>query len=167
MGMTKSFITAWRAWHLADEPIANSRQRRFNAPTYEIEVALDHVASYVYGLGLYAIEGKNLDYGKLALEELLELDKVVVELERCEAADREKEELMQYIVLTGLIYEHGNLRNLEVQDGEYVLEAETNAIQEEGPFKGKRIFEEDNFDDNIMKILLQTSSTPPFESVVG
>ena len=70
-------------------------------------------------------------------------------------------------VLTGIIFEHGNLRNHNVQDGEYVLEAETNAIQEEGPFKGKRIFEEDNFDDNIVKIRLQISSTPPFVTVVG
>jgi hypothetical protein len=105
MAMTKSFITAWHAWLHADEPITNSRQRRFNAPTYEIEVALDHVASYVYGLGLDAIEGKNLDYAKLAVEELLELDKVVAELEKCEVGEKEKEEFMRYIVLTGSLLE--------------------------------------------------------------
>jgi hypothetical protein len=73
----------------------------------------------------------------------------------------------QYIVLTGIIFEDGSLRNLDVQDDEYVLEAETNAIQEKGPFKGKRIFEEDNVDDNIVKIRLQISSTPPFVTVIG
>ena len=65
------------------------------------------------------------------------------------------------------MFEGGNLRNLDVQDGEYVLEAETNAIQEKGPFKGKRIFKEDNFEDNIVKIRLQISSTPPFVTVIS
>lgn len=74
----------------------------------------------------------------------------------------------QYIVLTGAIAKHGEnapLQNVNVQDGEYILEVETNPIHDEEPFKGKRYFEEDNYNDNTMKVRLEISGNNV--SVIG
>jgi hypothetical protein len=52
-----------------------------------------------------------------------------------------------------------------VPDGEYALEVETNAVHDVGPYKGKRYFEEDNYNDNHMKVNLQINGNNV--SVIG
>lgn len=47
-------------------------------------------------------------------------------------------------------------RKINVPNGEFILKVETNAIQDEGPFKGRRMFEaEDSYDDNVLRIRLR------------
>lgn len=56
----------------------------------------------------------------------------------------------QYIIL------RDPSRKINVRNGDFILEVETNAIQDEGKFKGKRLFEvEDSYDDNVLRIHLR------------
>jgi lysyl oxidase len=73
----------------------------------------------------------------------------------------------QYIILTGVLSRNGESQNIDVPDGEYILEAETNPVHEDGPFKGRRYFEEDNYKDNKMQVRLQVSSSEPYVTVIG
>jgi hypothetical protein len=54
----------------------------------------------VQSLGSGVIEGKELDFAKLASDELVELDRIRVEVEGCEVAEPEREKLRNYIAAT-------------------------------------------------------------------
>jgi hypothetical protein len=81
MPVSSAFIRAWRDWLRTGTPITNSRHRRFKAATYDVELALDHLDSRLYMIGLALLEGKAWDFAKLASEELSELDRVSCDLE--------------------------------------------------------------------------------------
>jgi hypothetical protein len=100
MVVTKSFIRAWYDWQHAETPYTNSRERRFNAPTYQVELALDHLASHIYITGLYAIEGKKLNYAATGSEGLSELDRVAAEMAESVISEIEEEEFEKYISVT-------------------------------------------------------------------
>ena len=97
MSPTQTFIRAWRAWSHSHLPSENSRLGRAAAPTYGVELDLDHVHSRLYSLGSAAIEGKGWDYEKLAAEGLADLGRIGVELEACSVAEGEKESFRSYI----------------------------------------------------------------------
>jgi hypothetical protein len=110
MALPKAFISAWYAWLHADAPIWNSRERHWRAPGYEIEVPLDHLISHLYSLGLYAIEGRPINYTQLAAEELSELDQISTQLQNIKLDEGEEAAFAQYISLTrALIEELGRL----------------------------------------------------------
>ena len=90
MATSSDFVRAWRERLRVETPIENSRHRRFVAPTYEIEVALDHLDSYLYSLGLAVIDGSDLAFAKLTSEELSQLDRLSCELESVAVTTREK-----------------------------------------------------------------------------
>jgi hypothetical protein len=73
----------------------------------------------------------------------------------------------QYIILTGVLSRNGEKQDIDVPDGEYILDVETNPVHEEGPFKDRRYFEEDNYKDNKMQVRLKISSTEPYVTVTG
>jgi hypothetical protein len=81
MSVQGAFVQAWRDWLRVAPPIKNSRQRRFNAPTYQVEVVLDHLESRLYEMGMAILGGKDLDFARFEWEELCELDRVSRELE--------------------------------------------------------------------------------------
>jgi hypothetical protein len=64
MATSSDFVRAWQEGLRVETPIENSRQRRFEAPTYKVEVALDHLDSSLYSLGLAVIDGRDLDFAK-------------------------------------------------------------------------------------------------------
>ncbi len=97
MPPTQTFIRAWRAWLHSDAPSENFRLRRANAPTYGVELDLDHLHSRLYSLGSAVIEGKSWDYAKFAAEELADLDRIVLELEGCDVPEGEKESFKSYV----------------------------------------------------------------------
>lgn len=97
MATSGDFVRAWREWLRVETPIENSRHRRFDAPTYEVEVALDHLDSYLYSLGLAVIDGRDLELAKLTSEELSELDRLGCELESLVLTTREKRRFVESI----------------------------------------------------------------------
>ena len=110
MTVTKNFIRVWHLWRHADAPLANAFRRRTDAPTYSIELVLEHLASYLYSCGMDALAGKDLNYQRIASQELNDLEAASRVLERCEIAEEEKEKYREYIGLTrSLLEEIGKL----------------------------------------------------------
>ena len=103
--VTRGFIRAWRKWQHSSEPASNFNNRRGNAPTYGIECALDHLASYVYSLCTSAIGNVDWDYPKLASEQLAELDRINSELEKCAISEPARQEFREYISATRALLE--------------------------------------------------------------
>ncbi len=106
MPLPKSLIQAWAAWQQADAPIANSRLRRHMATTYEIEVQLDHLNSYLYTMGLNIIGGNSsLNYAKQIDQELVELNAIKMAIEKCEIPVNEKLAFTDYVAVTEKLYQ--------------------------------------------------------------
>lgn len=91
MPVQGAFVRAWRDWLHVAPPINNSRQRRFNAPTYQAEVVLDHLEDRLYTMGMAILGGKDLDFVGFAKEELCELDRLSRGLESLALTQGEKE----------------------------------------------------------------------------
>jgi hypothetical protein len=96
----KGLARAWYNWQHTALPVSNFRQGRVNAPTYKIEHDLDHLNSYLYGLGIEAISGKEIDYSKLVTQEITLLENIGKELEECEISASEKTIYSSYIAVT-------------------------------------------------------------------
>ena len=103
--LTNDFIRAWYSWQHCAEPVANFRLKRTDAPTYEIESAIDHLASYTYSLGSSLIGQGDWNHHKLASEELVELEKISSELESCAISETEKTEFREYMAVTRALLE--------------------------------------------------------------
>lgn len=56
------FIKAWRTWRRMPLPTRNARLGRCNAPTYAIELELDHLVSYVHATVDAFMGGKTRDH---------------------------------------------------------------------------------------------------------
>ena len=103
--MNGAFPRAGRDWIRADAPIAHSRTRRFSAPTYGVEVELDHLVSSLHSLGSDAISGKTLRWRDLASEALMTLDRLERELARCHIPDSERRQFEVYFRVTRIMVE--------------------------------------------------------------
>ena len=99
MSPTQTFIRAWRTWLQSQVPSENFQRGRTNAPTYNIELELDHLHSRLHSLGSAFIEGKSWDYAKLASDELADLDRIVLDLEGCSVPEGEKDFFRNYVSL--------------------------------------------------------------------
>ena len=65
--------------------------------TGRVEHDLDHMESYLYGIGLDVTEGKVYEYAKIASRGLSDLERISSELERCGVAESEKEIFREHI----------------------------------------------------------------------
>jgi hypothetical protein len=97
MPVSKEFIRAWRAWQHAPSPHSNQYLLRKSVSTGKVEHDLDHMESYLYAMGLDAIEGKIYEYADIASRELSDLERISAELESCEIAESAKERFRQHI----------------------------------------------------------------------
>lgn len=91
---------AWRNWIRADAPIANARERRHTAPTYAVEVELDHAISQIDALGTAAIAGRSLCWRELVNEELANLDRIRTTLTQCSISESSRVRFEEFILLT-------------------------------------------------------------------
>jgi len=96
---TQTFIRAWRTWLHSAVPSENFHRGRANAPTYRVELDLDHLHSRLYSLGSAVIAGKSWDYAKLVAEELADLDRIGSDLEACTVPEEEKDVFRSYVLL--------------------------------------------------------------------
>jgi hypothetical protein len=97
MSVSKEFIQAWRTWQHAPSPYSNKYVLRQSVTTGKVEHDLDHMESYLYGIGLDAIEGKTYDYAEIAGRELSDLERISSDLESCDVAEGEKEIFRRHI----------------------------------------------------------------------
>jgi hypothetical protein len=104
MPVSKDFIRAWRAWQHAPSPYSNKYVQRQSVTTGQVEHDLDHMESYLYGIGLDAIEGKSYEYGEIAGRELSDLERISSELESCGVAESEKEIFRKHIGLVRTVW---------------------------------------------------------------
>ena len=88
--MNSDFLRAWRVWIRSDRPIENSRLRRGEAPSYALEVELDHLLSGVHTIGGYALSGRHVNFRELVLPELQQLDALELELADCPLSQLER-----------------------------------------------------------------------------
>ena|SRR5947209_5989537 len=97
MPVSNEFIRAWRAWQHASSPHSNQYLMRKSVATGKVEHDLDHMESYLYAMGLDAIEGKNYEYAEIASRELSDLERISLELESCDIRESDKEIFRQHI----------------------------------------------------------------------
>lgn len=58
MDVRAGFVRAWLAWQRTTLPVSDFRNRRGGSPRHDIELLLDHIASYVYSILSAAMEGR-------------------------------------------------------------------------------------------------------------
>lgn len=97
MQVSKEFIRAWHTWRRSASPYSNDYLLNKHVPTGKVEHDLDHMESYLYGIGLGAIEGKDYEYAKIAYHELSDLERIFLELENCDATENDKEIFRKHI----------------------------------------------------------------------
>ena len=105
MPPSKAFIRARYDWIRLSVPAQNFYLKCAQAPTYGVELNLDHLRSHVHSLSGSILEGKEQDFFKLASDALEELNDVSLELEGCDVSEEEKEELRKYIAATQSLLE--------------------------------------------------------------
>jgi hypothetical protein len=103
--MSRDFIRAWYAWRHAPSPYSDAYLLRKEVASGRVEHDLDHMESYLYSLGLAAIEGKNYEYAEVAARDLAELDRISEELEGCDVTEGEKELFRSHIRVVRAVLE--------------------------------------------------------------
>ena len=84
-------------WRHSSSPYSNAYLLNKDVATGKVEHDLDHMESYLYGIGLDAIEGKVYGYAEIAGRELSDLERISSELESCDVAESEKEIFRKHI----------------------------------------------------------------------
>jgi hypothetical protein len=105
MKISKEFIKAWRAWnHITKVPIRKSDYR--NAPSLRgIIDELDHLNSYIYSLGLGVISGNTIGKAKIATDDIVTIDRLAAEIEKCNISEEARSDLEIYIKATRALLE--------------------------------------------------------------
>ena len=104
MRVSKEFIRAWYTWRHSSASYTNDYLLNKEVATYAVEHDLDHMESYLYGVGLGAIEGKNYDFADVAGRELSDLERISAELDACDAAESEKERFRNHIGIVRAVW---------------------------------------------------------------
>ena len=100
MTVSKKFIRTWHTWQHIPEIKVNLRRYPRDARIRGIIDELDHLHSYVYGLGLDVIAGNIEGKAQYAAEELASLRRLSSELNTCDLLESERQELKSYIEMT-------------------------------------------------------------------
>jgi hypothetical protein len=105
MNITKEFIKTWRAWnHAIEVPIQKSDYR--NAPLLSgIIDELSHLNTYTYCLGLGVISGDTIGKAKIAADDIVTIDRLEAEIEKCNISEETRAHLEIYIKATRALLE--------------------------------------------------------------
>jgi hypothetical protein len=102
--LPSKFMRSWQAWLRAKPPFRITREAPAEPLSAKIRYELSHNASYLYSIGQSAISGKNLAYGRIALEELSALERISANLENQMATSVEKAKIQSYIQLVKAVW---------------------------------------------------------------
>lgn len=100
---SREFVRAWRTWQRTPPPVENFRQGADELPAWQIECDLDHLCTWIFGLGSALFEGRRCNFARMAAEDLGELWRIELELERLPVPEKEKRKYRKYIALTRLL----------------------------------------------------------------
>jgi hypothetical protein len=101
--VSREFVRAWRTWQRTPPPVENFRLGADEMPTWQIEGDLDHLCTWIYGLGTALFEGRRCNFARMAAEDLGELWRIELEVERLPVSEKEKRKYRKYIALTRLL----------------------------------------------------------------
>lgn len=101
--VSREFVRAWRIWQNTPPPVDNFRLGYDEVSTWHIECDLDHLCTWIFGLGTALLENRKCDFGRMAKEDLGELWRIELELERLPVPEKEKRKFRKYIGLTRLL----------------------------------------------------------------
>jgi len=102
MTLPKQFIAARRKWLRLPPPVQNARQNRTSAPTYDIELALDHLVSSIHGHVADRMTSGGWDTERFATSSLAELARLE---EAAHSLGAEGDPLSEYIGATRTLLE--------------------------------------------------------------
>jgi hypothetical protein len=105
MPVSKEFIRAWRVWQHTPSPHSNQYLLRKPVSTGKVEHDLSHMESYLYGVGLDVIGGKNYEYAEIAGRELADIERISSELEECDVAESEKAIFREHIGIVSAVWQ--------------------------------------------------------------
>lgn len=101
--VSREFVRAWRIWQHTPPPVDNFRRGYDETATWHIECDLDHLCTWIFGLGTALLENRKCSFGQMAKEDLGELWRIELELERLPVPEKEKRKFRKYIGLTRLL----------------------------------------------------------------
>jgi hypothetical protein len=87
----REFIRAWYDWQRVAVPVEAFRQGHSGAPTYQLELDLDHLRSSVYSIGTEFVAGTQWSWTALAGKLLRNLDSAELEANRLELTHQNAE----------------------------------------------------------------------------
>jgi hypothetical protein len=115
MSEQAEFVRIWRAWRRTAAPTQNFRLGHSHAPTYVIELELDHLVSSVNATVDAFMEGKSWDLGVRAADDLEALHTIEADLQRCLASGPERHSLEIFVMSTRRVL-HAFLRWLTARE---------------------------------------------------
>ena len=100
MALPRSYTRAWYAWRHTDLPRAALRDGRGRSAVYGVVLDLDHMQSYIYGLGLGVESGRPVDFKARAADTLAELQAIEATLDGLDLGTAERAPLDRFIAAT-------------------------------------------------------------------
>lgn len=105
MKVSKEFIKAWRAWNRITEVPVRKSDYRTDSSLREILVEFDHLDSYTYSLGLGVISGSIIGTAKIAADDIITIDRLAAEIQKCNISEATRTYLETYIKATRILLE--------------------------------------------------------------
>ncbi len=100
MSVPREFVRAWYAWQRTPPPVENFRRSDIEAQTWAIECDLDLLCTWLFALSAAIFEGRKCNFARMAREDLGELLRLELEVERTPLGEKERKRFRKYFALT-------------------------------------------------------------------
>lgn len=94
------FVRAWFVWKRQVRPTDAFESGQRNAAEYDLECEIDHLASYVYQVGMAHLSRTSRDFASQAMELSREVDSLVESVQSTRLTQAEKEKYHSYLRYT-------------------------------------------------------------------
>ncbi len=103
MSVPLEFVRAWYVWQQTPPPVENFRQGKTEARTWAIECDLDFLCTWLYALVAAVFEGRKCNLVRMAAEDMGELLRIEMEVERTPLPEKQRRRFQKYFALTRLL----------------------------------------------------------------
>lgn len=100
MLVPREFVQAWYVWQQTPPPVENFRRGVIEARTWAIECDLDLLCTWLFALSAAVFEGRTCNLARMAREDLGELMRLELEMERIPLREKERKRFRKYFALT-------------------------------------------------------------------
>lgn len=97
MEPNRAFVRAWFTWKRESRPTEAFDSGRRNAPGYEVECDLDHLATWVYQLGTAHLSGTPRDYSMQSADLLNDVYDLEGRVQRAILPSEERQGYLKYL----------------------------------------------------------------------